>query len=744
MKLPFARRLASVLIPAMTLHLVLSSINKCAAADPEPVPFPLDWGSFNKSVIDLTRFLDAPAGQHGRLMAQDGHFVAPNGKRVRLWGVNTAIDMCFPDEEQAPQLAADLAKLGFNVVRFHHIDTDWGKSLIDPNQDDTQKLDAIFLRKFDRMFYELKQRGIYSIWTMNIHRKLKSGDKVRDNHLLGVAKGATYFNPRLIELEHAFTRAILMHENPFTKMTYAADPSIIGIELLNENSLYEAWVGWRLRHGVVTKADDTWQPIPDSYATELDWLYYNYLKQFATADQLATIAKETGVSFQQKPDRLPNDFRLTPDRFADASQVRFSTEANFIGSIETSFFENYRKLIRDELRCNALLTLSNDHNDSISGYPHLRSNLKGDWIDGHGYWEHPSIGVNTKSKNTPMVNEPLDSTLVQFARSPALGVPFTIGEVNHPFPHRYAAEGYAILSMYSQMHDWDGIVWFDWEKGRLDGEQTGIHTNGWFDLSRDPIKISQLVACGYAWHRHDVASAKETHIRAIEPSAIHETLRNKSHRPFFAKGFDLTTPLRRSTRFTLNTRAEPSSLGEGDFPERTWDKPPLSILSDSGQLTWSNAHLKQGLVRINTSHTCGVIGFVKAHWWKSECQTEHLEIEPENDHCSVLLTSMDDQPLSSSNEMLLTAGGRSANTQQAWRDDWQTLAHWGEGPVTIVPVKGRVKLKNLQAAKSVVAVPLSPLGVPSESSIEAEWIDGNWQWKVGEIPTTWWKITVRR
>jgi hypothetical protein len=629
-------------------------------------------------------------------------------------------------------------------VRFHHMDTDWGKSLIDAKRDDTQHFDAGFVAKFDKLFAELKQRGIYSVFTMNVHRKFKSGDAVRDHELLAIGKGATYFNPRLIELQYGFTRNFLMHKNPHTGLTYAEEPAILGLEMVNENSLVEAWVGGRLRHGVKDRTDDTWQPIPDSYATELDWLYYDWLQQEGTAEQRATLTAETGVEFASRPEKLPEGFRLMPNLFPKASALRFQAETAFIVGLERKFFENYRALIRNELRCQALLTLSNDHNDSVSGYPHLSTNLRGDWIDGHGYWEHPSIGKITSVKNTPMVNEPLDSTVVQYARSAAAATPFTIGEVNHAFPHRYATEGYPILTAYAQLQGWNGIAWFDWEAGRLQATGKGVRKNGWFDVSNDPVKLAQLTTCALLWHRGDVAMSPETHLRSYDATEVTESLRLWNERPFFKPGFDLTTPLRRATRFTLEAGAKTSALGEPNTPRRPYDRAPSEIVSDTGELSWSHADERLGVVRIDTARSCGVVGFVRNHWWKPGATTRHLAVEPENDHCSILLTSLDDKALAQSSRLLLTATCRSANTGQTWQDDFKTIAEWGDGPMTIVPVAGKVRLKGLEGVKSAKATALSPEGCPVGEAVPLESKDGAWTWKIGVPATTWWAVEIER
>ena len=725
----------------MRSFLVAVSMTAFAMAEPAAVDFPFDWSLAGESRIDLSRFLDGSAGKAGHLRAEGEKFVTGDGKEMRFWGVNMAIEACFPDEEKAPEIADQLARWGINLVRFHHIDTDWGKSFIDGTKNDTRHLDAANVAKFDRLFAELKKRGIWTVLTLNIHRKYKEGDGVRDWELLGIGKGATYFNPKLIELQHEFSRKVLEHVNPHTGLSYAADPAVMGIELLNENSLLEAWAGWRLKPGVTEKQDDTWQPVPASYAAELDGLYYDWLVEKGTPEQRAAVTKETGISFETKPAVIPTSIRLTPDRFKEAGEIRFRVEVDFLMEIEAKFFDSYKHLIRDELGSKALLTLSNDHNDGISGYPHLKGNMRGDWVDGHGYWEHPSIGERTSTNNTPMVNVPLNSTVVQFARSVPEGKSFTIGEVNHPFPHRYAAEGFPILTAYSMFQGWDGIAWFNWRQSIGDGPADGVGKYGWFDIGVDSVKLAQMLACGLMWHRHDVAEAATTHVRNYGEIETKDSLRMEGGRPFFKEGFDLTLPLREKVRFTF-------AEGEADLdpaggPTQIYAKPPSVIDSEGGQLSWSHADEGSGVVRIDTARTSGLIGFVKKHFWEKSATTRHLKAEIENDHASVILTSLDDKPLAGSGSMLLVAVCRSANTGQAWEDDWKTLAQWGTGPLRITPVAGKVILKNLDDVKGITVWSLSAEGRRTEERSLAQKTEEGWQVNL-DTPATMWEVEVGR
>lgn len=105
----------------------VASMTFCVQAQTNLVPFSWDWSRAPESVIDLSRFLHAPAGKGGFVRVQEGHFVKPDGSRLRLWGVNLTAASGIPPKELAPRIAGDLARLGFNIARFHHLERQWGR-----------------------------------------------------------------------------------------------------------------------------------------------------------------------------------------------------------------------------------------------------------------------------------------------------------------------------------------------------------------------------------------------------------------------------------------------------------------------------------------------------------------------------------------------------------------------------------------------------------------------------------------
>ncbi len=688
----------------------------------EMKPFWIDWSKAQESVIDLSSFLDAPAGKDGFIRVEKDHLVKPDGRRFCVWGVNVCGPHCFPPKEEAPAIAADLAQYGVNCVRFHHMDSTWG-GIFDAARDDTLRLSSEKLDRLDFFVAQLKKRGIYSNLNLNVSREYKKGDGVREYAILGYAKGATYFNERLIELQKEYARQLLTHYNPYTQSEYRNEPAVGVVEMVNENSVIEAWVMHRLVGKDVEKGDATWGPLPVSYAQELTEKYNQWLARRFSPEQLKQLREGAGM---KEGELIP---RLQRHEFAKSPRLRFHAEAAFHMELEERFFKEMKRLLKEELGVKSLLVGSADHNDGISGYPHIRANLLFDIVDGHGYWEHPRFQPFW-IRNTPMVNDPFDSTVVQFARTPVEGRPFTISETNHPFPNEYVCEGIPILTAYALFYDWDGIYWFAYGQPRLTSQER--RPLQIFDFGNDPVKMTQLAACGLMFHRQDVREAEKTILRAYSPDDVIESIRlPQEERPFFTPGFARSTPLEHATRLTFEGK---STL---PFPEHTSGP---EIRSDTGELAWYHDPDKKGLVTIETNRTQALIGFVK---YRGKA-LQNLSVQVNNDFCAILCTSLDGEPIPKSSRLLLSATARVANTGIEWDEKRQTLPQWGTYPPTIEPVTGTVLLRGLGDAKNIEVQPLSMEGRVLEPKVTAARKGDEWRIPVGEPTTLWYLVKVAR
>ena len=711
----------------MMIVAVLAGAAVVAARGADEWPaFTMDWRAGVASPADVSFLLQAPAGKDGFIAVKDGHFVKPDGSRLRIWGLNATGLAGLPDQASAPVIAAALARRGINCIRFHFLDK--VGTLIAANRDDTRALDPQALDRLDRFVFELKQRGIYADLNLNVYRTYKPGDDVRDCVPLGIAKGATYFDARLLELQREYARQLLTHTNAYTGHAYRAEPAVAVIEFVNENSLVEAWTQNRLVGTQTNKPTDTWHDIPPSYAADLTKQYNAWLPQHVAAAQLAAWRDASGL--------VP---RLRKGEFAKADPARFNAEASFYMDVERGFFQGMAKFLREELGVKNLLIGDSDHNHGMSGYPHVAALAQLDAVDGHIYWQHPHYLTDLRSKrrtgfsipNTPMVDDPPHSSVVQLSRTAVAGKPFTISEANHPFPAEFACEGVPVLAAYAALQDWDGIFWYSLAHQDVTTmEQSAL---AYFDFAKDAVKMNQLAAGALLFLRGDVQSARQTLARSYSHEQVLAGLRLAGWKdaPYFTPGFPLPLPLIHAVR-----------VSSFDGPPTGAFAPvaPNDITADTGELTWHASGKGTGLVIVDTPRSQALIG----HLATQRGATKNLRAEMLTPFTAITLGALDAQPIATAQRLLLTVGSRMANSGMTWNANKTSLENWGGAPARLEPLAGKVLLQGLEKATAVIAQPLDGAGAPLGAPIKLTRTDDVWALALGAPVTTWYVLTIER
>jgi hypothetical protein len=447
-------------------------------------PFTMDHrrGALSHSPVDVSFLLDAPAGKHGFVRIQDGHLATGDGKRIRFWGVNITDwsrgSRQIPSKDDAAFLASTLARFGVNSVRFQFLDFEAPRGLIKSGGDNTRSLDADQLDCEDYFIAELEKRGIYIDFNLLVGRPFQDGDGVKDaNTLRQGAKGTSFFDERLIELQKEFAQQLLGHLNPYTKLKYTDDPAVAIVEINNENSIDVGYVA----------------PSP-FYTQELITIYNRWLAKHRNPEQIAKLRAICGVS----PD-MPVPLLGSRGVAAKAPTERFYTEAEFYDDLQRNYFADMENYLKQTLGSKSLVIATADFNHSSTGYPLLLAMNKTDIIDGHTYWQHPETYLINRS---PMVNDPLNSSVVELSHSAIAGKPYTVSEVNNAFPNRYDGEGMPILAAYGGLQDWDGIFWYTFEPKADPAWKP--YVGDAFDISLDPAKMPELAAGALLFLRGDV------------------------------------------------------------------------------------------------------------------------------------------------------------------------------------------------------------------------------------------------
>lgn len=707
---------AIALLLAATTQL-LSGQTVPAQSTPGMVPFTMDLrrGELAHSPVDVSFLLDAPAGNHGFIEVRNGHLATGDGHRIRLWGANITDwspgSQQIPAKNQAAFWAGTLARFGVNCVRFQFLDLETPRGLIDHHRPDTRSLDAEAFDREDKFIAELEKRGIYIDFNLLVGRPFKTADGVEDaNTLHQGAKGTSLYDKRLIELQKEYARELLDHFNPYTHRKYTDDPAVALIEINNEDAID---IGY-------------FAPSP-FYLQELTGLYNDWLAQHRTPEQIAQLRTLTHAA-SDAPVPLMQGRWEAPS----APPERFNAEAAFYNDLQRSYWVDMRNFIHQTLGSKSLVIATADHSHSNSGYPVLLSEQSMDVIDGHDYWEHPGV----YARKSPMVNDPFNSTVVELSRSAIAGKPYTVSEVNNPFPNDYDSEGIPILASYGLLQDWDGIMWYTFEPKADPNWKPYVGDP--FDISLDPVKMPELAEGALLFLRGDVEKARTLDTRSYSEEQVFDSmLLPTTDRPYFTPGFPLDLPLEHEVRISSLNGARTQS-----FPVQPAPDP---IVSDTGQLSWYTSPQETGLVTVNAPRTQALIGFVRANQAAGNGTSDtNLSAQVRNTFCSILLSSLDDKPIADASKMLLIAGGRVENTGLQWNVVGTAVTNWGTTPTLIDQVRGTIFLRDLKGARAVLLQPIDGAGQPEGAALPATHHGEEWILQLGDPVTSWYEITVQR
>ncbi|MCX7749328.1 MAG: carbohydrate binding domain-containing protein [Clostridia bacterium] len=296
------KKINSIICIVLVWVLALTSASFGASPISESLmyPFTVPWDDDTKTAADVSYILDAPAGKHGFLKSQNGHFFFEDGTRMRMWGTNLAFGANFPSKENAQKMAGHLAKLGFNIVRFHHMDSDYGKNVIFDSSPNTLNLSADQLDKMDYLIWCLKQRGIYVDLNLHVGRIFRQGDNVVDyDKLPSLSKLVTLFDDKIISLEKDYALKLLTHKNPYTGTRYCDEPAVALVEITNENSIFNGWNDGRI-FGAGTDG------LTQYYLDELDSKWNAWLSRKYSSDEALKSAWSNGAIENDGPNMVTN------------------------------------------------------------------------------------------------------------------------------------------------------------------------------------------------------------------------------------------------------------------------------------------------------------------------------------------------------------------------------------------------------------------------------------------------------
>jgi hypothetical protein len=409
------------------------------------------------SAIDFSKlpFRDAPAGKHGWLKNDHGHFVFEKlpGKPQRFWGVNLCIEAPFLSHEGTDKLITRLCRAGCNSIRIHNCEAGFVKG-----SSDGMSLNADMMERFDYLFAQAKKNGIYVTTDLYVSRKVRwqdiglEGDgQIPDNTLKALF---LVYEPAYKNWQ-AFAKKLLEHVNPYTTLRYADDPAMPFIALINEGAF--AW----------SRGE-----IFDLPVTQQAWKQWLAEKRANQADYAADAPTDCGGQTIQSHPAL---FEFMSDM-----EARFTAKAT------------------DFLRQLGVKAMLSDWN--CGPMPRADAVTRSlDYVDTHFYIDHPSFiseswalaNVSRSRPDRAVRGIPLG--VAKLARE--AGKPFTISEWNFCRPNPCRNVGGLLTGYCAARLDWDALwrfYYLGFEAELDDGTPwlPYLNPNGYFHITSDPFQIA--------------------------------------------------------------------------------------------------------------------------------------------------------------------------------------------------------------------------------------------------------------
>lgn len=621
----------------MTITLPAGSQNIPSPADRYDVADVENWPAsdlpYDTFPVDVSFLNHRPAGKHGMVRRNGADLEFADGTPARFWGGNIAAYAIYSDPEEIRKQAKRIAAMGFNLMRIHHHDSSsWvSRTVIDENDPTSQKLDSEVMTRLDWWIKCLKDEGIYVWLDLHVGRRFKSGDNIPDFEELadddtrpdGEAKGYMYFNERVAELLEDFNAAYLSHVNTYTHIAYRDEPAIMGLLLSNENDLTHHFGNLMLA--------DKGNP--------------QHHRRFAEA--ATQFAGDNGLSKSQ----------VMKTWEPGASKL-------FLADREHQLFERLTDHLRSIGDRHAVAVGHMWANNPMYSLPSLAA---GDIIDVHSYGDAEALSADPRYQ----------SNFIDVIATGALtGYPVAITEWNVPYPavDRFTAPWY--LASVAALQGWDAPMIYNYTQSPLAAPRS---PQKW-DTFADPAIAAAMPAAALMYRRGDVRLADKHVVLQMDQSNLIDrsttastmaALRTGVERHQVTIGLPAIPQLKWHKATETPVRAHSLAGLDHDFA----GKESKEITSDTGQLTRNWA---AGYQIINTPKTQAVHGFVGGLTLK----TADVIFEIQNGKAAIAISSLDDQPIRSSGDLLLSVIARAEPDAR------------GQTPLRSEPIAGVIKFKN--------------------------------------------------
>ncbi|MEO6907035.1 MAG: beta-galactosidase [Abditibacteriaceae bacterium] len=499
---------------------LISSVAHAAAPpilDPNLTLFP------RSSLHDFSDLVpDAPANR-GFLQSRDGHFYWQDGTRARFWGINVANHTLMVPDAQIIAMVKNFRQAGFNLIRLHHFDERNG--IIDMTRADSQHIIEERLRKLDFWIYQAHLNGISIYLDLLDYRQFKNGDDVPNADAIGrAARPYAVFDPRLIELQKEYAKVLLTHVNPYTKLAYVNDPTVVMLEIYDESGLL-------MRRAV-------WREMPKPYNTQFRkmWNYWLKARYKSTSGLRVAWGDALGANESLENDTVELPLMTWTPQSAPESQLiyaalpRRNDGARFAVEVHQKFFQEMLDYLHG-IGVKIPISVTGRFDD-LADMKSMSSKL--DFIGANFYYDHPYWGVGKPAWQLPSYyrnDNPLkDTDEHSFAATIGLAKihnkPLVVREWNYCWPNPWRGEGMLEAAAYADFQDIDAMILFTYETS------TTARVS-YFNVRSDPARWGMLGIAAQLFLKQIIPPSK---YRVIIPYSDQDTF---TYTPYYQPLYSL-------------------------------------------------------------------------------------------------------------------------------------------------------------------------------------------------------------
>ena len=486
--------------------------------------------------------------------------------------------------------------------------------------------------RFDRFVSELVKRGIYMTTDLYVGRVILWGELGETfGHRPGDWVSPKFLFKALVMIEDkswenwcGYARMFLTHRNPYTGRTYAEEPAMPLLCLINENCLAPVWHLLKTHSG----CQKTWR----------DWL---------TKER----AKDPG---------------FLPGVIEDLSSVEAPGPGTaafdlFEAHVEASFFCKAMRFLRDDLGVKALLTSQNNGRRD----PPLQAVRERyyDYVDGHHYNSHPMEPSDAANKPgapkglklatrgcDPGTEQWIGGASSAFMRLASLPHVYTESDFSYPAPWR-SAYG-LMMGAIAGMQGLDGLWRYGWYlawNGKCrELKDECISRQQSFDQLCDPLSLASDRFTTLLYLRGDVPQLREPGIAIrFTPDTMRRDGRKPVEQNAIPHGLSWDVKVAGCVE-----KPAPKGWAELSYEEISALNAKggaYPVAPDPGRAFVRDA--TRGCISLQTRRSCG--GF--AHPSSGLVAAGDLKFRVEGSYASVLASSVDfgDVPLRASKRILV-------------------------------------------------------------------------------------------